>query len=446
MSNEIQLTITEIERTDEPKFIPKKVFIVPYRNRIQHKFFFSKYMSFILEDTTDYEIYFCHQCDSRTFNRGATKNIGFLAMKNKYPNHYKNMTFIFNDVDTIPFNKIFDYDTKISVVKHYYGFKYALGGIVAIKGSDFERINGFPCFWGWGMEDNVLQKRCLAANIFIDRSVFYNIGSPEILQLFDGISRIISKKDPERGESDDGYDGLQTMSQLQYTIDTTSANPQDNIFFVHNSNIHYINISHFLTRVPFGAEEYYTYDLREPKKKLINPDRLKETKKTIVTPNDWTNIPYYPTLKEKREKLAKQIVNSGKPIPPSLLLRLQQDKIDEIKEDVYNVSAEHNVRAQHNVSAEHNLNNSRSLNNVNTVVPSFLPPPPPSPQPQTQSPLHNPLHTPFQKQHQFNNLNQRTILNKHSTVSAYPPQQHLHVNRSRVRPQGGTRIGLGGSF
>ena len=30
--------------------IPKRVFIVPYRNRIQHKFFFSKYMSFILEN------------------------------------------------------------------------------------------------------------------------------------------------------------------------------------------------------------------------------------------------------------------------------------------------------------------------------------------------------------------------------------------------------------
>jgi hypothetical protein len=122
--------------------IPKKVFIVPYRNRSQHKFFFSKYMSFILEDENDYEIYFSHQCDARTFNRGATKNIGFLAIKQKYPEHYKDMDFIFNDVDTIPFNKIFQYETVTGIVKHFYGFKYALGGIVVIKGSDFEKING----------------------------------------------------------------------------------------------------------------------------------------------------------------------------------------------------------------------------------------------------------------------------------------------------------------
>lgn len=38
--------------------IPKRIFIVPYRNRVQHKFFFSKYMSFILEGSDDYEIYF----------------------------------------------------------------------------------------------------------------------------------------------------------------------------------------------------------------------------------------------------------------------------------------------------------------------------------------------------------------------------------------------------
>ena len=38
---------------EETLKIPKKVFIVPYRNRVQHKFFFSKYMQFILEGETD---------------------------------------------------------------------------------------------------------------------------------------------------------------------------------------------------------------------------------------------------------------------------------------------------------------------------------------------------------------------------------------------------------
>jgi hypothetical protein len=196
--------------------IPKRIFIVPYRNRPEQKFFFCKYMEFLLEYMTDYEVYFSHQCDERSFNRGGVKNIGFLAMKDKYPQHYKDITFIFNDVDTIPFHKIFDYQTTRGVVKHYYGFKYALGGIVVMKGADFEKINGFPCYWGWGMEDNALQKRCEAVGLYIDRSVFYNIGSPEILQLFDGISRIISKKDPWRGENDNGVDGLRTISKLNY--------------------------------------------------------------------------------------------------------------------------------------------------------------------------------------------------------------------------------------
>jgi len=316
--------------------IPKRIFIVPYRNRIQHKFFFSKYMSFILEDENDYEIYFSHQCDARTFNRGATKNIGFLAIKKKYPEHYKDMTFIFNDIDTIPFNKIFDYTTTTGVVKHYYGYKYALGGIVVMKGFDFERINGFPCFWGWGMEDNVLQKRCDKFGLKIDRSVFYNIGSPEILQLFDGISRIISKKDPWRMEHDNGYDGLSTIHKLQFTIDEKSANENDNIFSVHNERMFYINISTFLTYTRFENDQYYNYDLREPKRKIINPDKLRETKQTVVTTDNWSNIPYYPTTIERKENIVKHLIATNKPVPPQLLKQIEEDKMREMQNDVFN--------------------------------------------------------------------------------------------------------------
>jgi hypothetical protein len=316
--------------------IPKRVFIVPYRNRIQHKFFFSKYMSFILETDEDYEIYFTHQCDARTFNRGAIKDIGFIAVRNKYPEHYKDITFVFNDVDTIPFAKIFDYETTHGVVKHYYGFKYALGGIVVMKGSDFEKTNGFPCYWGWGMEDNALQKRCEAVGLKIDRSVFYNIGSPEILQLFDGISRIISKKDPWRGENDNGVDGLRTISQLKYTVDEKSENPNDNIFTVHNNKIMFINVTTFLTHITFGSEEYYNYDLREPKRKIINPDKIKETRKTVVTTNDWSNIPHYPTTREKRENVVKYLMSMGKPVPQDLLRQITVDKQKEVEQDLFN--------------------------------------------------------------------------------------------------------------
>ena len=102
--------------------IPTRVFIVPYRSRPNQKEEFLKNMKVLLEDLTErYEIYFAHQCDSRPFNRGAMKNLGFIAIKNKYPHNYKDITFIFNDVDTFPGEKgMIDYITTPGIVKHYY--------------------------------------------------------------------------------------------------------------------------------------------------------------------------------------------------------------------------------------------------------------------------------------------------------------------------------------
>ena len=418
--------------------IPKRIFIVPYRNRVQHKFFFCKYMSFILEDKDDYEIFFSHQCDARTFNRGAIKNIGFIAARNKYPEHYKDITFIFNDVDTIPFSKIFDYETNHGIVKHYYGFKYALGGIVVMKGSDFEKTNGFPCFWGWGMEDNVLQKRCDRVGLKVDRSVFYNIGSPEILQLFDGISRIISKKDPWRGEYDDGMDGLRTITQLKYSIDEKSENPNDNIFVVHNSNIKIVNVKTFLTHIPFGAEEYYNYDLREPKRKIINPDKLKETKKTVITTRDWSNIPHYPTTREKRENVAKYLVNMGKLVPPELLKQIHEDRQKDIEEDIYNNFVKSNEEDQdeqegeksENLLGYHNYHQMRQqIHNQYSVR---------SP----QQPIYQP--------HIQNGHISKIPIHAQRPGSRPPPNkfspQYAAYVGAKPRAQASARVGLGGVF
>jgi len=199
--------------------IPKVVFIIPYRDRVEHKEFFTVYMKHVLEDIpkTDYEIYFVEQKNTLPFNRGAMKNIGFLALRYKYPNDYKNITFVFNDVDTVPYSKnIIDYETTPGIVKHFYGFKFALGGIFSIRGEDFERTNGFPNFWAWGGEDNYMQKRVEYVGLYIDRSIFFNILDKHILQLCDGVKRLICRKEAATVVNMTTSDGLVTIHNLNY--------------------------------------------------------------------------------------------------------------------------------------------------------------------------------------------------------------------------------------
>ena len=146
------------------------VFIIPYRDRYYHKVHFDKYMEYILEDydKDEYRFLFVHQQDDLPFNRGAMKNIGFLYVKENYAN-YKDITLVFHDIDTIPAEKgLLDYNTRHGVVKHFYGFRNTLGGIVSITGKDFELTNGFLNLWGWGLEDNSLYDRAQYYNILID--------------------------------------------------------------------------------------------------------------------------------------------------------------------------------------------------------------------------------------------------------------------------------------
>jgi hypothetical protein len=96
-------------------------------------------------------------------------------------------------------------------------------------------------------------------------------------------------------------------------------------------------IKTFLTSVRYENDEYFNYDLREPKRKIIHPDKLlQHTNKVVANTNDWSNIPYYPTSKEKREQTAEYLIKTGKQVPISLLKQIQKDKEDTIKTDVYN--------------------------------------------------------------------------------------------------------------
>jgi len=242
-----------------------------------------------MEGATDYEVFFVHQWDNRLFNRGAMKNIGFIAMKEKYPDSYKTMTFIFHDVDTLPFNKLFSYDTDVGVVTHYYGFDTALGGIVVMKGGDFERVNGYPSYWGWGMEDACLQKRCLIAGLRIDRSQFFPIGSPEILQLFDGVDRLVSSKDSRRMVADTGFDGIRTIHNLIYELGNESLNPSDNLFVVEDTLHQYVNVTSFSTAVNPNTDVFHKYDLRDPIRNITHPQTA-PTIKTKISVADWKKV------------------------------------------------------------------------------------------------------------------------------------------------------------
>jgi hypothetical protein len=249
-SNIQTLTIEPAVEITEPIAVaPKLIFIVPYRDRAQQQQFFSAHMNVILEDIPkqDYEIYYIHQADAREFNRGAMKNIGFLAMKNKYPNDYQNITFVFNDVDTMPFSKNFlNYETSAGAVKHFYGYTFALGGIVSVNGGDFEKTLGYPNFWTWGYEDNLLQKRILNAGIQIDRSQFYPIMDKNIFQMKDGITRIVNRGEFERFVSDT-TEGWQSITGLQYSIDDSTK---------------FINVTAFDTGFQEKKELTRVHDLR----------------------------------------------------------------------------------------------------------------------------------------------------------------------------------------
>ena len=204
---------------------PKYVFIIPYRDRDQHLQFFNRQMKYVLEDVSkeDYEIYFVHQCDSRKFNRGAMKNIGFLAIREKYPSDYKNMTLVFNDIDTMPFDKNnLNYATVPGVIKHFYGYTFALGGIVSITGQDFERMNGFPNFWAWGYEDNELQNRAKKFKIHVDRSKFYPIADRNIIQFNDGLVRNVNRTEFDRFKNNT-KEGWNSISNITYSIDESNG-------------------------------------------------------------------------------------------------------------------------------------------------------------------------------------------------------------------------------
>ena len=249
-----------------PEIPPEYIFVIPYRDRIPEKYYFIEHMQTILVSKKSFRFLFIHQTDSRTFNRGAMKNIGFITTKMHYPTTYKNVTLIFNDVDTMPKeNGLINYETQQGVVKHFYGFRFSLGGIVSIKGNDFERCNGYPNFYGYAYEDNLLYKRCQNNGIDIDRSNFFEIGDQRITHSNrNGPFRTIRRDEFDRFVANT-TEGIYQIFRLKYTIEQF------------NDFSGFINVLHFDTPYLDNVAENVLYDTR------ITSQPFKPTTKQVRT-------------------------------------------------------------------------------------------------------------------------------------------------------------------
>ena len=58
LDDQIKLLETKIKNNKKKNNIPEIIFIIPYRDRKEHKIFFENYSKIILEDIENYELYF----------------------------------------------------------------------------------------------------------------------------------------------------------------------------------------------------------------------------------------------------------------------------------------------------------------------------------------------------------------------------------------------------
>ena len=241
---------------------PHTVFLIPYRDRAEEAKYFMAYFEHYVKKQPNMDsgaiFFFCHQSDTRPFNRGAMKNLGFLTIKELYPETWKDITLVFHDVDCYPQKHVkLPYTTEKGTVTHYYGFKQTLGGIVVINAEDFDNIGGYPNFWGWGYEDNTLALRVVENNINIDRDLFYDVHDDSNFTRLDqkDEKKIVSKNDTITFKNAE-FDTFNDIKNISKNVDK-------------NKNV--IHFFHFTSKLPCPQHsEMQIFDLRDGQPDLVN--------------------------------------------------------------------------------------------------------------------------------------------------------------------------------
>ena len=145
----------------------KTAIVVPYRDRAEHLDIFLGHME-KYDCGTPFSIYIVEQYGNGKFNRGQLCNVGYLQAMVEGFTH-----IIFHDVDMIPHNVSYapwegvtHLAARATQFKMELPYPKYLGGVVMFDKESFAKINGFSNnYQGWGLEDDDLYARCVAAGV-----------------------------------------------------------------------------------------------------------------------------------------------------------------------------------------------------------------------------------------------------------------------------------------
>lgn len=155
----------------------KVALIIPFRDREDHLRIFLYHMHNILQrQQLDYRVLVIEQSAPVIFNKAALMNIGFLEAKKRGPFD----CYVFHDVDMLAEDDRNMYtclhDSPRHIGAYVNNFNYMLpyegliGGATGFTAAQFEKVNGFTNeFYGWGGEDDDMEKRLHAQNMTIMR-------------------------------------------------------------------------------------------------------------------------------------------------------------------------------------------------------------------------------------------------------------------------------------
>jgi hypothetical protein len=227
------------------------IILIPYRKREEHlKYFIENTVPLLKKYLENLKIVIIEQCNNKLFNRGMLLNIGFNENLN-----YDDAIYFTHDVDINPYeetiiNYYISHNIDNNTIKGIYTSSWGtLGGVICFKKVVFKKINGFPnTFWGWGVEDKVLQNRAEFYNINILKNILsdsqescnkfkiFNDNHDKSREFFNNktnfeyniYSKLLNEKKIEHNNSLGGIDNLKYEIIEIFDIDDTVKNVKVN--------------------------------------------------------------------------------------------------------------------------------------------------------------------------------------------------------------------------